>query len=490
MFRSTPIAVAAALLVLTLFAGTSLAGPPQKTGSTVTLTLADPEDRSHPESLIAQEFARRVQALSSGSIVVRIVYQAGRASTDTPNGTVESKLVSVIRGGATDLAIAPARALVRAGVSSLAALQAPLLVTTQSAMANATTGAIATKLQSGLPAVGLTGLGLAPEGLRRVFWFSKPRMSVASFRGLRLRSFPVEPVWALYRALGATPVDTSGNTFDREVRSGEMDGGESSFGVVADGALPKPGTTTGNLAIFPKVDVLVANTRAVERLTVDQRSLLARAAGDARAWALRSLTESAARDAFCRQGGSVVDAPQSWLADLRAKAAPIVAAMREDPLTRSLIDEIAAAGGSGGSRVAPCSHQATAAPSTGLTVDKVLPAGVYRLAVTEQQLLAAGSNARDAKGNAGTTTFTVTKDGYLTVSVDSPYPEYTASCDRQKMTLRGGLVVVSLHGPGSCGGEFRVAWKPAPGGIEFTRVEPSDPILNLMYAGVVWKRAR
>src|SRR5262245_29380996 len=98
MSRSTPIAVAAAL-VLAGAAGTSFAGPPSKTGSAVTLTLADPEDRTHPESLIAQEFARRVQALSGGSMVVQIVYRVGRTSTDTTNGAVEAKLVSTVRGG-------------------------------------------------------------------------------------------------------------------------------------------------------------------------------------------------------------------------------------------------------------------------------------------------------------------------------------------------------------------------------------------------------
>jgi len=164
--------------------------------------------------------------------------------------------------------------------------------------------------------------------------------------------------------------------------------------------------------------------------------------------------------------------------------------MRTDPLTSSLIDEIGKLGASGATRVAPCAHRVQAAPaSSRATVDAVLPAGVYRLAVSEKQLLAAGASPRDAKGNAGTTTFTVTKDGYLTVSVDSPYPEYSVSCDRKKMTLRGGLVLVSLSGPGSCGGDFRVAWKPAAGGIEFTRVVPNDPILKVMYGGVVWKRA-
>jgi TRAP-type C4-dicarboxylate transport system substrate-binding protein len=476
--------------VLASAAGTSLAGPPSKTGSTVTLTLADTENRGHPASMIAEAFAARVNTLSRGTVAVNIVYQAGKTSVDIPVAQLESALIGLVRRGDAELAIVPTRALAAHGVKSLAALQAPLLITTQSAMADVTTGRIAAKLQSGLPSLGLTGLGLAPEGLRRVFWFSKPRVSLRDFQGLKVRSYPARPIWELYRSLGATPVDVNGTSFDRAVQSGTIEATESSLAIVADGGLPKPATTTGNVVIYPKLDALVANSRALERLTGEQRSILQTAAMDARRWAVRSLTESRARDAFCRQGGTVVEAPSIWIATLRAKAAPVVASMRADPLTRSLIDEIAPFGGAAGAPLASCSHTAAAAPSSGITVDAVLPAGVYRLAVTEKQLLAAGSTPRDAKGNAGTTTFTVTKDGYLTVSVDSPYPEYTTTCDKQKMTLRGGLVLVSLHGGGSCGGDFRVGWRLVPGGIEFTRVEPSDPILNLMYAGVVWKRAR
>ena len=71
---STPmrIALAAGLITLAVGAANSLAGPPQKTGSTVTLTLGATEGRGRPSTGIAEAFAARVRALSKGTMVVKI----------------------------------------------------------------------------------------------------------------------------------------------------------------------------------------------------------------------------------------------------------------------------------------------------------------------------------------------------------------------------------------------------------------------------------
>jgi hypothetical protein len=169
--------------------------------------------------------------------------------------------------------------------------------------------------------------------------------------------------------------------------------------------------------------------------------------------------------------------------------------MRANPLTRRLITEI---GGfvTAGVTQAPCSHAAGGAAATGPTVDEVIPAGVYRKTVTEKQLLAAGASPDGAKTNGGTWTMTVTADGYQQIHVDSPYPEYTHTCEKRKMYIatttsprpaRRGLVAIDFRGKG-CGGGFGVAWKLVPGGIEFTRVSAPDPVLLSLWSGVFWKR--
>ena len=496
MSTSMRIALAVALVALSVGARNSIAGPPEKTGSTVTLTLGATEGRGRPSTAIAEAFAARVKALSKGTIVVKIAYQSGRSQgDDTPVSLQEANLIRRVRSGKNALALVPTRAFYAEGVSSFQALQAPFLITTEAAMDRVTTGTIAARVQSGLPKLGLTGLGLVPEGLRRPFGFRKALVSPADFTGITFQAIRSEQTWALIRALGASPVDINGQAMDEAVAKGTVKGADSTLVLAANGSLPRPGFTAGNLAFFPKVDAVVGNAAALKHLKPAQVSLLRHAAPFARAWAIAALTERKGRDAYCKAGGTVVTARPSSIAALRAKAAPLLAAMRADPLTRSVMAEI------GRSRLRssilpPCSHRSRAEPARNATVNALIPTGVYRKTVTERQLLAAGASSRDAKTNGGTWTLTVTADGYQSIHIDSPYPEETVTCDKRKMYIaqttsprpaKRGLVAIVFSGKG-CNGGFGVAWKRAPGGIVFTRVSFPDPVLLSFWSGVFWKR--
>jgi TRAP-type C4-dicarboxylate transport system substrate-binding protein len=495
---TTRIGFCALLLALTIGAGSSPAAPPTPGGPTVTLTLANPEARGRPTSQIAEAFAKQAKALSKGKLVVKIDYGAGIIRENQPVGEIEANLIFLVRTGNADLALAATRSFDARGLRSFQALQAPFLITTDAGMARVTTGPIAARLQSGLGRIGLTGLGLAPEGLRRVFGFQQALVSPEDLAGAKIRAIPSKQTSALLRALGARPVDLNGDAYAQAVESGAVQGAESSLAIVADSGAPAPTITAGNIALFPKIDVFVGNADAMKRLTSEQRTVLRKAAAYARAWAVAHLTERRARDAYCKAVGTVATAPPGAIAALRAKAAPVLSAMRRDPLTRSLIRQIGSHG-SAGANVAPCSHAGGGNANRGSTVTSLIPAGVYRKSVTEKQLLAAGESPSGAKFNAGVWTLTATADGYQSISVDSPYPEYTTTCDKRKMRVRSGMVVIELRGNGSCGGDFALAWKRVPGGIEFTRVALVEagrvlfppglpPVLRLFFDGVVWKK--
>ena len=499
MSRSIRSAVAIALLGLAAATGSALAGPPQKTGSTVTLTLAIGDGRGFPSAAIAEEFATRVTSLSKGALVVKVAYQSGRTQGEqTPVSLEEANLLGLVRSGKAQLALIPTRAFAAAGVTSFQALQAPFLITTEAAMDRVTQGHIATQLQSGVPKLGLTALGLTPEGLRRPFGFQKPLVLPADYAGIRFRAIKSNALWALIRALGATPVDINGNTMNQAVQNGTVKGADSSLALAANDSLPEPGYTAGNVAFFPKIDAFVGNATTLRALSSGDVAVLTRAAAEARTWAAETLTEKKGRDAYCKAGGTIVNAPASALTALRARTASVVAALRSDPLTRALIKEIGSSA-SPSTVVAPCGHaqpEASGTTATGATVTRVIPPGVYRRTVTEQQLLAAGAHPDEAKTNGGTWTLTVTPDGYQQFHLDSPYPEKTVTCEKRKMYIASttspkpaarGFVAIQFRGPG-CGGDFGVAWKLVPGGIEFTRVSFRDPVLLSLYSGDVWKR--
>jgi len=473
--------LAAALVALAAGAGTSLAGPPKKTHSPVTLRLALMEPRFEPSAKIAEVFAARVKKISGGALVVKTDYVTSKSNA--PIRTREAQLFALVRGGKVALAITPTSALEAQGVTSFEAIQAPFLITTQKAMDRVTAGRIAAQLESGLPSIGLSALGLVPDGLRRPFGRRKALASPSAFVGARIVARPSALTWALLRALGARPLDPR-NQGDgvRGIR-----GIESSLARAADPAFHY--FTAGDLAFFPDLDALVGNTSALQRLSAGQRSILIRAASSARAWAMSALTEKKARNAFCKARSTIVNAPASALRALRAKAAPVLAMMRRDLLTRSVMREIERMGASRGG-VAPCSHKPKPPGDGGPTVDSVIPAGVYRSPTyTVQQLIDRGGDPPGATWNAGTYTLTTTADGYQTMHQDDPeYPQYTTTCETRKMYLSKGLVVLEQKGANNCAGNIEVAWKLVPNGIEFTRVVPNLPIQRAYFLNVVWQR--
>jgi TRAP-type C4-dicarboxylate transport system substrate-binding protein len=244
-------------------AGAALAGPPRKTGSVTTLNLAATESRGRPSTEIAEAFAARVKTLSKGAIIVEIAYDSGRTQGgETPLGVQESNLVALVRDGKAQLAIVPTRAFDFQGITSFQALQAPFLTTTETGMNRATTGTVARQLQSGLPKLGLTGLGLVPEGLRRPFGFKHALVAPADFAGIRFIASRSKTLLPLLRLLGATPVNLNGDAMNRAVAKGTVAGGDSTLALAANAALPQPAFTAGNLAFFPKVDAIVGNASA------------------------------------------------------------------------------------------------------------------------------------------------------------------------------------------------------------------------------------
>ena len=63
---------------------------------------------------------------------------------------------------------------------------------------------------------------------------------------------------------------------------------------------------------------------------------------------------------------------------------------------------------------------------------------------------------------------------------------YIAATTSPKPAKRG-FVAIEFRGK-VCHGDFGVAWKLVPGGIEFTRASARDPVLDSLWRGVVWTR--
>jgi TRAP-type C4-dicarboxylate transport system substrate-binding protein len=339
-----PTPVLVSVLVAALVAGCSTSGndDADKAGGSdapVVLRLAVADDADQPDAPYARYFARRVSALSDGSVRVRVGWDA--AGQDSPG--YELGIARLVHDREFELGWMGARAWDRMGIKSFQALQAPFLVTDYDLLGRITTGPLAERMLSGLDGHGFVGLALVPERLRYAFGAKEPLASPDAFAGARVRVKPSGATDALMRALGATPVHISGDGVADAVAEGEIDGAEASLGTNS----PDEGEVhlTANLPLFPKTLTLFAGEGAYDRLDEDQREAIQAAAKQTAAYAAaHAPSERALLRDFCREGPpfSAAAARFGDVAALETLAQPVYAELERDPDTKAMIGAIRA----------------------------------------------------------------------------------------------------------------------------------------------------
>ena len=172
--------------------------------------------------------------------------------------------------------------------------------------------------------------------------------------------------------------------------------------------------------------MLVAGSTALARLTDEERGLLREAAATTSVWVGEHREhEDTAVATHCRNGGILVLATASDVAEIVAAAAPVYAELEADPLTKRLIGEIRAivdapreqpayAPEACGSLVA-----ATAEPPASLAPadDPSALNGSYRADISVAYLVSKGLNKTEAGFNGGIFTITF-KDGVFSHHLD------------------------------------------------------------------------
>ena len=130
-----------------------------------------------------------------------------------------------------------------------------------------------------------------------------------------------------------------GELFPDGLAAGTVVAAESSFAFA--GTLPEPTTVTGNLVLYPKVNSLVVNAKALQTLSDAEQQFLRTAAAATRTWAAENMT-TATDDAakFCKDGGTVVTATEAEAALFKAAGAPVYAKIEADPEAKARIAKI------------------------------------------------------------------------------------------------------------------------------------------------------
>jgi TRAP-type C4-dicarboxylate transport system substrate-binding protein len=453
-------------------------------GAPVTLRIGHSDPRNYPAGDAIEEFARRVGTLSEGKIRIRPVWQAAGVSVTQSNQRVARLVVS----GELDLGMIPSGAWDTEGVTTLRALQAPFLISTDEMLDAVVASDLSGSLLGGLEKVGVDGLALIPEALRHPVGFGRVLRSTADFAGVGIRAPRSNTTYALLRALGARPADLTFEQAVSALQAGKIGGAESS--LLHLGSLPAPGMITANVVFFPKVNTLVANAERFDELSAEQQGILREAAEQTRRHVVDTRTREvdAARQA-CRNGVELVIASAADVAALRRAAAPVYAELERDPTTKELIAAIRAlARASAPASAASCGRRRAAPAPSGTAgegrAQPTIPEGAYRAEITSDEMVARGVDRASASTNSGIMTLTL-DDGRWRHNTRGLQPDCTGrySYSGKRVTL----LTDDIPGCGTARGRvlFSAVWSLHDGSLRFTRVRAGEGDTDL-FARALW----
>jgi TRAP-type transport system periplasmic protein len=285
-----------------------------------------------------EDFIRRVNALSGGTLQIKVINQWGDWAPDA-----EAQVVRAAAAGTVDLGWAGSRVFDTIGVRDLRALSAPMLIDSYPLENAVLHSAMPGRMLAGIARVHVTGLGVLGEGLRLPISARRPLLAPADWRGVSFGTYRSQVQEEAIRALGATPVVAFGPVRSHALGSGQIQGFELDLSRYVDLA----GLTTGapyvaaNVALWPEFDVLIASPGRLTSLTAQQRTWLRQAAGGATRDSVGLASGNAANiGRACAMGARFVTATPADLAALRRALSAVYQHLQADPQTRAFIQQI------------------------------------------------------------------------------------------------------------------------------------------------------
>jgi TRAP-type C4-dicarboxylate transport system substrate-binding protein len=337
---SAGLAALVVTIVVILGACSSSGGTGDKAGGSggpVVLKMANTSGEMRNQPAV-EDFAKRVKALSGGRVRIEPVNKWGDFAADS-----EQQIVRAVAAGKIDLAWVGTRVFDTLGVKDFQALTAPMLLDSYALQDAVIKDGITTKMLLGLHKLGIVGLGVVPDALRRPIGVEGPIVKPGDWDGVTFGTLRSDSQVASIRALGADPLQVFGTERGEALKSGSLGGFEFGLFTYQRGPflLQSAPYVTANVTLWPQMDVLLADPSRFEDLSDKQRSWLHKAATEA----ARDSSKIADLDAqavsgVCEGGGRFATATKADLAALQDAFTPVYAALQQDPGTNAYIDRI------------------------------------------------------------------------------------------------------------------------------------------------------
>ena len=283
-------------------------------------------------------FVERVGQLSGGNLRIEVVDDWGEGAPDA-----EQQVVQDLSAGQVDLGWAGTRVFDTLGVTSFQALSAPMLVDSYALENAVIESGITDEMMQALDELGVVGLGVLPDGLRKPIGVTGPIVATADWQGISFGTLMSNAQAEAIRTLGAKPVQVNRTEREEGLANGTIQGFETSIWIHQHNpALARLAPyVTSNVTLWPQMDVLIANPARLDGLTAEHREWLEEATRDAAAHSA-TLADMDARALAnsCRAGARFAEASDADLAALEAAFAPIYARLEQHPDTKAFIERI------------------------------------------------------------------------------------------------------------------------------------------------------
>jgi TRAP-type transport system periplasmic protein len=362
--------------------GEDKAGGP---GAPVVLRLAN-TGGNLDQTPAVEYFVKHVEELSGGNVRIEVVDRWSEFASDA-----EQQVVRDVATNDVDLGWVGTRVFDTIGVKSFQALTAPMLVDSYALENAVIESGITEEMVEGLDDLGVVGLAVLADGLRKPIGVTGPIRGPADWRGIAFGTLMSNGQAEAIRALGARPAQMFGTDREEALGKGTLQGFEFSTWPYSVPKWPHLAPyVTSNVNLWPQMDVLLANPARLEALTAEQRAWLEEAARDAAARSAALADKDVqAVEAACGSGARFAEASAADLAALQAAFAPVYAKLKQHPETKAFIERIQALKestppGPGLSIPSDCTGVApeqTAAPTGTATAN---PNGTYRYVLTQE----------------------------------------------------------------------------------------------------------
>jgi TRAP-type C4-dicarboxylate transport system substrate-binding protein len=284
-----------------------------------------------------QAFIDRMNELSEGSVTLDVTENWTPAGGDA---NPEDALAQAVAAGDVDIAWIPIRSLGALGVKGIDAVEAPMLIQTHDQQRAVALGVPGELITTSLRNTKAAALALLPGPEQYIVASEAPIVDPADWGGKTVQVSGQNPLEAAaIQALGASPAEGTGSIADLVNGSVQATTGDPSE-LVAGGVTDAGPYMTSNVALWPRMSVVLMNRDVQNRLSNRQHGFLAGAVVRAQDIAMTEPDIATIVADACKAGAKFGTANADQLEALIAAVQPVYASLTGDPAENKLLEAI------------------------------------------------------------------------------------------------------------------------------------------------------